>query len=132
MNIFNALDRFFSSCTQFFWQLFIYIHELKNIWSKRKLVKNFQPTKEQADEARSYWKSLTGKNWPLWWHRLYASYTGKWDSSYVPEILFSVWLEPHSARRSDMNTLDDKNHLAMFVRGGVFVCLRSMCVARRD
>jgi hypothetical protein len=118
MRIFNALERFFKGCISFFWRLFIYIHELKNIWSKRKLFKGFQPTSEQADEARNYWKSLTGKPWPLWWHRLYASYTGKWDPCYIPEILFSVWLEPHSAKRCDMESLADKNNLAMFVRGG--------------
>ena len=120
MNIFRKFERFFEACIIFFWRLFIFIHEIKNIWSKRALVKSYNPTAEEAEEARAYWKKLTGKLWPLWWHRLYASYTGKWDSRYIPEILFAVLLEPNASRLCLRKALDDKNYLSLFTRGGGF------------
>lgn len=118
MSIYSKLERFFEACTAFFWRMFIYIHELKNIWSKRALVKSYVPTSEQAEEARVYWKGLTGRRWPLWWHRLYAGYTGTWDPRYIPEMLFSVWLEPRASRRCDRDALGDKNNLVLFTGGG--------------
>ncbi len=118
MRIYVRIERLFEFLTVFFWKAFIWIHELKNIWSKRALVKSFKPTAEQAEEARSYWKGLTGKRWPLWWHRLYASYTGKWDPRYIPEMLFAVNLEPNSSRRCDRDALADKNNLVLFTKGG--------------
>lgn len=84
MSIYVRIERLFETLTVFFWKLFIWIHELKNIWSKRALVMSFKPTAKQAEDARRYWKKLTGRRWPLWWHRLYASYTGKWDPKYIP------------------------------------------------
>ena len=120
MNIFRKFERFFEACIIFFWRLFIFIHEIKNIWSKRALVKSYNPTAEEAEEARAYWKKLTGKRWPLWWHRLYASYTGKWDFRYIPEILFAVRLEPNASRLCLRKALDDKNYLSLFTRGGGF------------
>lgn len=118
MSVYSKIERLFETLTGFFWKAFIWIHEIKNIWSKRALVRSYVPTAEQAEEARRYWKELTGKRWPLWWHRLYASYTGKWDPRYIPEILFAVRLEPNSSRRCDRDALADKNNLALFIQGG--------------
>lgn len=118
MSIYVRIERLFETLTVFFWKLFIWIHELKNIWSKRALVMSFKPTAKQAEDARRYWKKLTGRRWPLWWHRLYASYTGKWDPKYIPEMLFSVNLEPNSSRRCDRDALADKNNLVLFAQGG--------------
>lgn len=118
MSVYVRIERLFEVLTVFFWKTFIWIHEIKNIWSKRALVKSFKPTAEQAEDARGYWRGLTGKRWPLWWHRLYASYTGKWDPKYIPEMLFAVTLEPNSSRRCDRDALADKNDLALFTQGG--------------
>jgi len=118
VSIYVRIDRLFEALSVFFWKTFIWIHEVKNIWSKRALVKSFKPTAEQAEDAHRYWKELTGRYWPLWWHRLYASYTGKWDPKYIPEMLFSVILEPNSSRRCDRDALADKNNLILFAQGG--------------
>ena len=58
MSIYVRIERLFETLTVFFWKLFIWIHELKNIWSKRALVKSFKPTTKQAEDARRYWKKL--------------------------------------------------------------------------
>ena len=65
MSIYVRIERLLEFLAVFFWKVFIWIHEVKNIWSKRALVKSFRPTAEQAEEARRYWRELTGKRWPL-------------------------------------------------------------------
>lgn len=59
MSIYVRIDRLFEALSVFFWKTFIWIHEVKNIWSKRALVKSFKPTAEQAEDAHRYWKELT-------------------------------------------------------------------------
>ena len=119
MRVYKAIERILETLTVFFWRAFILVHELKNIWAKRALVCSFRPTKEQAKEAEEYWRSLVGRRIPLWWHRLYASYTGKWDPRYIPEILFSVMLEPNGSRRIDREALDCKSYLDLFCGTGL-------------
>lgn len=114
MKAYKSIERALEALILFFWRTFIIIHELKNIWAKRSLVCSFRPTEEQAHQAKEYWKNILGHGIPLWWHRLYASYTGKWDPRYIPEILYSTKLELNSSRRTDRETLDDKTYLYVF------------------
>ncbi|CVH78091.1 hypothetical protein BN3658_01366 [Coriobacteriaceae bacterium CHKCI002] len=121
MSIFKAIERALEAAITFFWRLFILIHELKNIWAKRSLVRSFEPTAEQAREAKEYWKGVLGHPLPLWWHRLYASYTGRFDPRYIPEILFAVRLEPNAFNYADARALDDKAYLQLFAGDGMRV-----------
>lgn len=114
MRVYKAIERALEALTVFFWRAFILVHELKNIWAKRALVRSFRPTEEQKREAEEFWRGVLGHGIPLWWHRLYASYTGRWDPRYIPEILFSVRLEPNSSRRADREALDDKRRIGVF------------------
>lgn len=119
MSIYRAIERALEGAATFFWRLFILIHELKNIWSKRALVRSFNPTAEQKREAKEYWKSVLGYAVPLWWHRLYASYTGRFDPRYIPEILFATCLEPNAFNYVDSRALDDKAYLRLFTGDGL-------------
>lgn len=114
MSVYMAIERALEAVITFFWRLFIFVHELKNIWKKRRLVQSYAPSDDEARQAREYWKEITGHSMPLWWHRLYASYTGHWDARYIPEVLFSVRLEPNGSHRVDRRALDDKKYLALF------------------
>lgn len=114
MSVYMAMERALEAVIAFCWRLFILVHEAKNIWKKRRLVRSYVPSDEEAREAREYWAGLLGYRMPLWWHRLYASYTGRWDARYIPEVIFSVWLEPNSSHRVDRLALDDKKYLALF------------------
>lgn len=119
MRAYKIIERALEALILFFWRAFIFVHELKNIWAKRSFVSSFRPTEEQVQEAETYWKSILGHRIPLWWHRLYASYTGEWDPRYIPEILFSVFLEPNAFNYSDIRALDDKAYLHLFVGDGL-------------
>ena len=121
MRVYKAIERALEALIVFFWRAFIFVHEMKNIWAKRALVRSFRPTEEQAQGAEAYWKGILGHGIPLWWHRLYASYTGKWDLRFIPEILYSVKLEPNGSRRADVEALDDKIRLDVFAGDGLRV-----------
>lgn len=69
------------------------VGELKGIYHRKDEWKQTVLTKEQSHAAKEYMKKHYGKVVPLWWHRLYTSYTGKFDEKYFPEILFSSKLE---------------------------------------
>lgn len=119
MRVYKAIERALEALIIFFWRTFILIHEIKNIWAKRALVRSFCPTEDQKRDAEAYWRGVLGHGIPLWWHRLYASYTGKWDPRYIPEILFSVRLEPNSSNRADSEALDDKRRIGVFAGDGL-------------
>lgn len=45
------------------------------------------------------------------WHRLYQSYTGRFDPYYFPEIIYSLKLEAKYIRRNNVLSFSDKNIL---------------------
>ena len=55
---------------------------------------------------------------PYWWHRLYQSYTGKFDAQYLPEYIFSVRMEPRTNTRDRVFPLEDKNMLPVLFGAG--------------
>jgi len=87
------------------------IGEYKNIWRKRKLWKNVKLTKAQKEKLQTNFINYFGRKYSDKWHRLYQSYTGRFDENYFPEILFSTKLEPILNSRSISNVLQDKNLL---------------------
>ena len=70
-----------------------YIGEYVNLWRKRRLIKTVELTPDQKKRIDQLWKKNYGKRIPLYWHRLYASYTGVVDVNYFPEIFYSTVLE---------------------------------------
>lgn len=82
--------------------------EYKNIKKKKHLVEKVKLTEEEEKEIANFLKENYGKKYSTKWHRLYQSYTGKYDKKYYPEILFSTKLEPTLNNRDIAKILEDK------------------------
>lgn len=89
-----------------------YFGEYLNLWRKRRLIRSVHLTLDQKKRITQLWKTNYGKKIPLYWHRLYASYTGIVDVNYFPEIFYSTNLErkyndPYLALSSENKTQMD-------------------------
>ena len=69
-------------------------------------------------EFKQYWKKNYGKEISSAWHKLYQSYTGKFNVRYFPEYLFSSKLEPLFDKNPYNDALEDKNLLHLYTAGG--------------
>lgn len=85
------------------------IGEYQKIWAKRHLWQKVILSKEQERLIQNNFKKNYDKKYPLYWHRLYQSYTRKFNKDYFPEILFSTKLEPLLNSREISNVLQDKH-----------------------
>lgn len=110
MGLYRKLEGFFLSCIQTLWFWFIWLHECKNILKKRKLFANIKLTDEQKKAIDKFYIENYGRKIPYWWHRLYQSYTGSFDSQYVPEYIFSLKLDND---RQTVLPLENKNLLSV-------------------
>lgn len=93
-----------------------WIGEYVNIYKKRNLISKVKLTPGQKEEIDNLWVKYYGKKIPYYWHRLYASYTGKFSVEYFPEIFYSTNLEK---RYNDFNAalvLEDKSQLDLSLR----------------
>ena len=82
-----------------------YRYESTALAAKKYLWKNINLTAEQQEEFQSvYGNKISNK-----WHRLYQSYTGKFNKDYFPEILFSTRLEPMFCPSNICKVLQDKS-----------------------
>lgn len=69
------------------------VRKIKNE-NRQRLISTVHWTAEQENEFKQYWKKNYGKEISSAWHKLYQSYTGKFNVRYFPEYLFSSKLEP--------------------------------------
>lgn len=113
MKIYKGLEKFFLKCINFFWRLFILIHEYKNIFEKRKIYKDVRLTKEEERQIDEFYKKNYGKKIKYWWHRLYKSYTGNFDYKCVPESIFATKIEPRQVNRLEARSYANKNMLSI-------------------
>jgi len=111
MKLYLIIEKFFLNLLKLTWKTFISIHEIKNIYKKKKIYKNTKLTKEEKQQIDRFYKENYGKKISHKWHKLYKSYTGKFDYKYVPEYLFTTKLEMISNKRSDILPLENKNLL---------------------
>lgn len=117
MGLYKKIEKFFLAILNWIWKLFIIIHECKNIFSKRKLFKGQRLTIEQKNSIDEFYKENYGKKIPYWWHRLYMSYTGKFDCQYIPEYIYSTKLELLQNRRLSVLPFENKNMLSVIFGG---------------
>lgn len=113
MKYYKKIERILLKCINFFWKIFILIHEYKNIFNKRNMFKEVKLTKEQKQQIDNFYKDNYGKKVKYWWHRLYMSYTGKFDYKYVPEYIYSTKIEPLTNNRIKVLPYEDKNMLSV-------------------
>lgn len=71
----------------------ILVGEIKNLKHRKNEWGPCKLSNQEIQKVNEYWKANYGKKVPLYWHRLYKSYTGVFDEKYFPEYLFSTKLE---------------------------------------
>lgn len=90
-----------------------YYHKLKNekanINRKKNLYCKTVFSTVQENRIKEYFVNNYGKNYSNKWHRLYQSYTGKYDEKYFPEILYSTKLEKNLNPNEMATFLEDKS-----------------------
>lgn len=121
MEIYRKIEKSILLMINWIWKMFILIHECKNIFGKRKLFKNVLLNSEQKEQINSFYKKNYGKTIPHWWHRLYMSYTGKFDCQYIPEYIFSTKIELRQNRRIDVLPFENKNMLPVIFGEDCFI-----------
>lgn len=93
------------------------VRKIKNE-NRQRLISTVHWTAEQENEFKQYWKKNYGKEISSAWHKLYQSYTGKFNVRYFPEYLFSSKLEPLFDKNPYNDALEDKNLLHLYTAGG--------------
>lgn len=84
--------------------------ERKKIFEKKrkKIYEKCELSEEEKKEIDSFFKENYGKKIPYNWHRLYKSYTGKFDKKYFPEHLYIPNFERKMNPYYYANVLEDK------------------------
>lgn len=132
MKLYKKLELLFLGLINHIWFWFIMLHECKNIIKKRSLYKDVKLSRDQKKQIDDYYIKNYGKKVLYYWHRLYQSYTGRFDFKYIPEYIFSTRLELISNKRIDALPYANKNMLPVLF-GGVLDNVRTpqtyiMCV----
>ena len=119
MGILEKERRFLRRMINFSYCIGQYYGEKRKIKDKRRiaLLQKVNLTSEQVEMIDSFYTKNYGKKIPYNWHKLYQSYTGKFDEQYFPEILFSSDYEPTVNPAEYRYVLDDKLLLNVFCMG---------------
>ena len=76
----------------------------------KKQYSSVRLTREQEEEIDRLYLAYYGKKIPYTWHRLFTSYTGRFDASYFPDLLFTPRFERFENMYSHyVRVLPDKN-----------------------
>lgn len=92
----------------------LYIIKRKNQYSSCMLAKD---EKQALDE---FWKKAYGRKIPDRWHRLYKSFSTKFDEKFFPAYLYSIHLEDKLNPWSYCKVLSDKNLLNTLFSDSVY------------
>ena len=109
MGLVKSIESFFNKTSVVIRSALVSYSERKNIHKKKNLIKRVSLTAAQIKEINLFFKEFYGKKIPLYWHKLYQSYTGSFQKDYFPEILFSTKLEPIANPYRIAEFLGDKN-----------------------
>lgn len=119
MGILEKERRILKRMIDFSYRLGQYYGEKRKIKDERRtaLLQKINYTSEQTEKIDAFYMKNYGKKIPYDWHRLYQSYTGKFDEQYFPEIIFSSVFEPTVNPEEYRYVLDDKLLLNVFCHG---------------
>lgn len=81
------------------------VAEWISIWRKYPLYKHIRWTSDRKKEFKAYWKRVYGKKISNRWHRLYEACNGVYRVDYMPEVIYSVYME---------NKLNDPKYSSVF------------------
>ncbi|WP_017548161.1 sugar-transfer associated ATP-grasp domain-containing protein [Salinicoccus carnicancri] len=90
--------------------------EYYNIFRKRHLYRNVRISESEEAEIQDMWAKHYGRRISTRWHRLYQSYSGRFNVKYFPEMLFTTKLERKLNNREIGRMISDKSFLAMYYR----------------
>lgn len=85
--------------------------ERKNIRQKKHLYEKVHLSGDEKENIDSFYTVAYGSKVPYKWHRLYQSYTGIYDRTYLPEIIYSTKLADKMNPYNYADVLQDKNLL---------------------
>lgn len=108
MKIYLVFERFFKACIQFFWILFITIHEYKKIFIMRKYYRVTKLTEDQKKQIDAFYLENYGQRVPYTSHRLFQRFVCAFDVRYFPDVVFSTRLDN---RRQEILPFENKNML---------------------
>lgn len=93
--------------------------EIKKVCEKRRreIYKNIILTKEEKEKINNFYLKNYGKKIPYEWHRLYKSYTGKFDEKYFPELLYIPDFERKINPAYFDKTFTDKQTVSLLCQG---------------
>lgn len=94
MRLYNTLQRTekkIKSCLRTGYYL---AFETKEVNRKRALYKDVHWSDEEKKNFDSYWMNLLNKRISDKWHKLYQSFNGIYCKEYIPEILYTTYIEP--------------------------------------
>lgn len=87
----------------------VFLSEWIAIFRKKPLYKNIKWDKAQKQEFDSFWKKHYGKIISNRWHKLYQSMNGKFEPTYVPEMIYTTKIEPLMNPYHKTRELEDKS-----------------------
>lgn len=83
--------------------------EIKDIYYKNPLLKEFRLTDYLSNKIILFWKKL-GFKVDIMWHRVFISINGIEDYRYIPEDIFYAFIEPNLNRKDLYYAYVDKNN----------------------
>lgn len=95
----------------------VFLAEWYAILRKRKLYRDIKWTKEQKEEFDAYWKKKYGRKISPRWHKLYESINGIHNIAYIPEIMYTAYLEPRGNGYLYARAFSDKSLVELFADG---------------
>ena len=78
---------------------FYQLYETRAVIRKQSLYQSVSWDKKQQKDFDIYWQSLLGKKISNRWHKLYQSYNGVFCKEYIPEMLYTAYIEPRLNNR---------------------------------
>lgn len=93
-----------------------YVFEWIDVYRKRELYKNVKWSNEQKREFDDYWIKNYGKKISPRWHKLYESINGKFDVTYLPDVIYSTKIAPKIIPYNAAKQLCDKAMVEIFAK----------------
>lgn len=84
---------------------------------RQRIISEVSLTEVQKAKIEDFYQKYYGKKIDVNWHRLYQSFTGNFDETYLPEYIFSSEIEPKWNSRMYRDALSDKNLLYIYTVG---------------
>lgn len=82
---------------------------------RQKILSQYVLDSNQKKQIDDLFIKNFGKKVPYDWHRYFASYTGKFDANFIPELIYIPIIEKKFNNTKYIDALSDKNLLEYFV-----------------